>query len=230
MVTDALVVTVTQVIVFGHLFPLIGLPRELAAPIYVGVATNFAFYLGFVNATNISHDIEHGQLINYQLTLPLAKRWIIAKYVLSFIIENSLIITPIIVVATALIGGLQNIQAIFLILYPIMLAFFGLLFFMFGVRYEPRWLRLNVWPRRLIPLMFFSGIVSPWHTVYAFSPVVAYLMLLNPITYAADGMRSSLLATALCLPAWLCTSALILFAIPVLLLLNQSIKRRLDPV
>jgi len=231
MIIDSVSVVATQALVFGKLFPLMGMPPELAAPAYIGTATGFAIFLGFGHASNLTEDLERNRFFDYYLTLPISKHWVLARYIVSFAIENGIVVAPPLVIATGLLTGLRNANwPAFIVFYPFVLAFFGLLFLMFGMRYRPLWFRSNIWPRRLMPLIFFTCGISTWQAVHAFSPTIAYLMLLNPVTYAPEGMRSALLGGNAYLPVPVCIGALIMFSIPLVWLLNQSIQRRLDPV
>ena len=230
MVIDALFVTATQATIFLKLFPLLGMPPAFATPIYVGTSIGFVFFLGFASASALTEDLERNRFIDYYLTLPISRHWILAKYVVSFAIENSIIIAPLVIAVVGLsVGFKQTSWFYFLFFYPTTLSFLGLLFLMFGMRYKPLWFRSNIWPRRLLPMLFFNAGLSTWWNIYNFSPVIAYLMLLNPMSYASEGLRATLLEGNY-LPVWFCMGAFTLFALPIIWLLNKSIKTRLDPV
>jgi len=86
----------------------------------------------------------------------------------------------------------------------------------------------NIWTRILFPMWFLGGFQFTWKTVYHISPPLAYINLLNPLTYALEGGRAAALDPAQSLPYWLCIGALMLFTILFGYLGIQNLKKRLD--
>lgn len=59
------------------------------------------------------------------------------------------------------------------------------------------------------PLFLIGGHYFTWHLLYTKSPWCAYLLLLNPLVYACEGVRSALLYCPDSLPVSLCCGALL---------------------
>ncbi len=78
------------------------------------------------------------------------------------------------------------------------------------------------------PLFWIGGYYFTWHLLYVKSPWCAYLLLLNPLVYACEGMRSALLGDPHSLPVGWCCVALLLFTVVVGILAVRRMKKRVD--
>jgi len=226
---------IPKVITFGYLFPLLGMPTAFIPSLFIGAGFVFTFFIfGYSFAMPIAYGLPHGHIFNYQLTLPLPKRWLFAEYITYFVIETTLATAPLIIIGIILLGPLFTIVKtewfLFIITYLLTLILFGLLFLSACFIYEFTWFRDNFLPRRLSPLLNFSTIFFTWSAVKKFSPFVSKLLLLNPTIYATEGLRASLLGGNEHLP--------LIFSIPALFgwilfycwQLRRGIYKMLDPV
>lgn len=110
------------------------------------------------------------------------------------------------------------------------MIFWGIIFIGSAFAYTFDWFKANLWTRRIDFFYVMSSAFFPWQSVYEFSPNIAYIMLLNPITYAMEGMRTALFNTPTPLPLWVCFSMLIFFIIMASFWLHHSIHKRIDPI
>ncbi len=232
---DGLFLLIPEVITFGYLFPLLGMPTAFIPSLFIGAGFVFTFFiLGYGFVMPINYALPHGHIFNYQLTLPLPKRWLLAEYVTYFVIETTLVISPLIIVGIIILGPLFTIVKtqwfLFMITYLLSLVLFGLLFLSACFVYEFTWFRDNLWPRRLSPLFTFSTILFTWSAIKKFSPFISKILLLNPATYVTEGLRASLLGGHEHLS--------LIFSIPALFgwilfycwQLKRGVYKRLDPV
>ena len=67
---DGVILTGLNVLLFVYLFPAMGMPENLIAPIFLGSLLSMFFNLGFSLAVRIVLDIQYKRFIDYQLTLP----------------------------------------------------------------------------------------------------------------------------------------------------------------
>ncbi len=68
--------------------------------------------------------------------------------------------------------------------------------------------------RGWIELLFFTGgYFFTWHQLYTKSHVAGYFSLLNPLMYAAEGMRSAIFGNPESLPVWICCLMLLVFTV-----------------
>lgn len=233
---DSFIVLMVQVITFGYLFPLLGMPIIFIPPLYIGSIVSFIFFLSFGYGLRLVFDLKHNRFFEYHLILPLEKKWLFAAYLAAFVVETTTITLPIIIIGILLLGNHFILYTpawiLFAILYLLTMILFNLIFLTLSFRYEFDWFMQNVWPRRLTPLFCFSPIFFTWYSVYSFSPYCAYALLFNPITYVTEGLRAGLLAGSdyyyiPILPAIMVTGISSLLS---MWLLSLGIKKRLDPV
>ncbi len=234
MFIDCVVPLITQVLTFGHLFPLLGMPASMIAPVYLGSMLSLFLQLGFSTVMKIAFDLNHNRFIDYQITLPITKRWLFASYIVNHIIELALITIPLYVVGMLILHNQFDISHAnllgIIIMVSLMFVFFATFFYAIAFSFPLQWILENTWPRILVPLWWISGGLVMWKLVYAWWPVLAYIMLLSPFTYVSEGLRSSLLGNERFIHWQWCALALLLFIFLNILALRRGVKKRLDPV
>ncbi len=222
------------VILFGKLFPTMGIPAEMIAPLYLGSMCAQMLFLGNTMGFRNVYDIKYHRVIDYHITLPIPKRWLFASSIVYFVIESLIITLPLMTLGIIWLApqfhmAQPNFIA-FALVYLISLIFFGLMFLALSFYYEPNWFMENLWPRRISILLGLSPIFFLWKKVYAFSPKVALSMLISPLTYPVEGLRSTLLGSDNYIAWYLCIPAIIFFSYLATILLTVGVKKRLDPV
>lgn len=227
---DGLILTSSNALVFGYLFPSMGMNSALVAPVFVGTLVTMIFNLGFSLAARVVVDLEHNRFIDYQITLPLGSWGVLCSYIASFFIELIISISPLIVFGMmALSEALKwgNVNWLWFIpIYSISLLFVSVFFLALGLRYQYYWFFDNVWPRRLTPLVISGCIFIPWTTIARFSPLIGFVSLLNPVTYISEGLRSSLLGgTAYIAPQWCLLGVMIWLAFSLIFLAQSKNKQ-----
>jgi len=98
-IIDACIRLPIEVLNFGYFFPLLGMPQQLIAPLYLGMGfTLFLLFTGYSFSTTIMRLITPGNptILDYELTLPIPKTLIFGKYILSYMIEASIVNLPLI--------------------------------------------------------------------------------------------------------------------------------------
>jgi ABC-2 type transport system permease protein len=82
--------------------------------------------------------------------------------------------------------------------------------------------------RILFPMWFLGCYQFTWHMLYETNPTLAYLNLLNPVTYIVEGMRGSLDLNLPLLSYPVCVAATSIFIILFAWAGVRNFKRRLD--
>ena len=222
------------IIIYGFLFPLLGAPENVIAPLYCGNITLMFFGVGFAHAMRLQFDLKFSQFINYQMTLPAPKKWVMASYIVNLMVEGTLTILPIGAAGTILLGDKFSFAhtnwLAFACIFILILFFFATFFFACAFFFSFTWFMDNMWTRVLAPMLILSATLTIWQPVYNLSSIVGILFLFNPVTYAAEGLRTTLLDSQHYLPFWVCVTGLIIFSVFNIYLLDRGIKRRLDPV
>lgn len=233
-IIDGFVLVVSDVILFGYFLPLMGMSRELIAPLYIGTLIFILFFLGENLAIRHVFDLKYDRFIDYHITLPISKSWLFAHYIISFMIEALILSIPLLIAGFVLLPttnlsiDLPRIMAA-LALYLLVLLFFGIFFLYMSLSSSYEWFMDNLWPRVLSPLYSFGCTVFTWHQVYSISKPLALVCLLNPMTYISEGLRSLLIGGEF-IPAWICTLVVILSIFGCAFLLKNSVKTQLDPI
>lgn len=231
---DGMCLVGLQVIMYGYLFPEMGMKAHLIAPMYTSTIILMLFTIGFSQSLRMVFDIKFNRYVDYLITLPLPKRWLFSTYVFSFMLETFLTTLPLITIGIALLGKqfpVDQIQWVsFFAFYIFSLLFAAVFFLMLALSFPYQWYMDNIWPRLLSPLLCIGAIFFTWGGINNFSPRIAQLILINPFTYVAEGIRTGLLSGNEYLPFSWCVPAVSIALLVAIILLNRGIKNRLDPV
>lgn len=231
---DGIIFALLNMLLFIYLFPVIGMSADLIGPVFLGSLVSLFFNLGFSLSLRIVFDLKFRRFLDYQLTLPISLFWLFSSYVLAFFAELFMSTTPIIIFSLFILRTkIQLMHAnwlLFIIIYLLILLFFSILFLALGILYEYTWFLDNIWPRRLAPLLILGCVYVPWSKVYNLSSIIGSILLVNPITYVSEGLRSSLLGTNGYISPLLCITVLIASIVLSVMLLMYSVKKQLNPV
>lgn len=231
---DCFPVLVVQVITFGYLFPLMGMPQSMIAPAYLGSMIILFLQLGFTLTMKIGFDLEYNRFIDYQMTFPISIPWLFAAYTVNTMVEIAVVTIPLFTVGIAILHAYFIFSAInwfvVALMYLLVLTFFSTFFLAIGYTFNITWIMDNIWARILTPLWWFSAGLMVWKKVYAWSHATAYLMLASPMTYIAEGIRSAFLDNDLFIPWYMCASIITLCIGINCVCFMYGMKKRLDPV
>ncbi len=231
---NATVRVLVSVIEFGGLFPAMGVPHDLVAPLFIGAIAMQLLFQGMGFGIRTLFDLKFNRFIDYHMTLPLPKRWLFASYITYFCMEAAIVTLPLFSIGIILLSdAFQSISPnypLFIVIYMMTLIFNGLLFLGLSFYYQFDWFMQNLWPRRLTFLLMLSPLFFVWHKAREFSPKASLIMLASPLTYSAEGLRATLIGGTNYIPVHFCILGLgvsILFAIG---FAARGITNRLDPV
>lgn len=233
-ITNATVRVLVNVIEFGGLLPAMGVSHELIAPLFIGTVALQLLFQGMGFGLRIIFDIKFTRFIDYHMTLPLPKRWLFASYITYFCMESAIITLPLFTLGIILLGDSFKVIApsyvMFFVVYILTLIFNGILFLGLSLYYSFDWYMQNLWPRRLTFLLTLSPMFFVWYKAREFSPKIALIMLASPLTYSAEGLRSTLIGGPLYIPAHYCVIGLSVWIMLAVLFASRGINKRLDPV
>jgi hypothetical protein len=237
LLLDSLILLCIQVLNFGYFYPFLGLPTDYIAPLFIGTGiVEFLFQSGFAFSDELMEKIphKHTTIMEYHLTLPLPKWFLFAEYLVYFMIEKIIITLPLILGGIYLLGdrfaNATGNGLVFGLMYLLVVFFVGIFFMTMAFMYEYEWFKDNVWSRRLSWFFNFSAIYLLWHVVKNISPFFGIILLCNPFTHAAEGLRSALLGGPLYLPLSITVPTLCIASLICVRLLKSAIIKRLDPV
>lgn len=220
------------VVLFGYMLPQLGLSSEKIAPLYLGSALLMLLRLGFGIAAAHSFDLAHNQFINYQITLPVPKRWLFASYVMHFILKGTLIGLPVIVMGILILNNYFSIAHIhggaFIIMWILSLTLYAFLALCLAFGTSTTWFLDNAWPRCLSPLVCLSCVFFTWYSIHTIAPFLSKVILCSPLTYSVEGIRATLVPVGQFIAAPICFGVLLLWNIFLAYLLSYSLKQYRD--
>ena len=231
---DNLFILSVDILLFGWLLPLMGMPQDRIAPFFVSSIMLQMSILNMSIAKTRNYDLRFDRFINYQLTLPISKKWLFAEKIVFAVIEASTIIVP------AFFIGFLALRHRFIIvhtnwfaliaIYIFSLFVLALLYNYFAFAYSYQWFSNNLFIRRLGPMNTFSSGYVPWKVIAPVYPLLGWIALFSPVTYMGEGIRSAMIGSDAFLSLPFCFSMLFVFCLITMVLFTHVVKKRLDPV
>lgn len=231
LVNDAIIRPIFAALVFGYVFPRVALHAVNPGMLYIGnllyILTPLAYGL------NIDYllDIEREKSIEYKL-LVLPASYILWGRVLvtAILMMSGLLLSLPIAYAVGRMFDFSQVcwGALMSMAFMAALCVTSLtLCFMSGMKgtYQSRWF----WRRTVYPLVMFGGFYAPWTTMMHISPILGYLVLLNPFLYITEGLRSVFFGGTF-IPWYYCCCALLIFSILFVTLARYLLQKNIDYV
>lgn len=222
-IIDSLVFLFCTYIMLVKLFPQMGL-AHLSTSQFIGNFALLMIFTGFARLIHIKYTLKQTTFMEYYWSLPISKSWLIAQQITSIFLH--LLFTTVFIMAGLLtITSISNVLQ-FSSIYLISLIFISIMFSFFAFALDERWL----WDRVLTPMTAFGCIFFSLENLQKNTPFISTIILINPIIYISEGLRTSILANYNSISFYKCLIALIIFSIALLPLLTKAIKQKLDPV
>jgi ABC-2 type transport system permease protein len=225
---------IPNVIVSIYILPGLGISASYGVFILMGVISEQGLFTAISNIPGLLSDIEDSHAIYYYLSLPLYPWLLFVRYALSFAMSSfmmSCMLLPVCKILLWSVLDLSNFSLIkylvFFIVLQIFFGFFALLVTAYTksiTQYERAWVRI-VWP-----MIFFGGYQFPWRAMLDRLPYLAYLNLLNPITYCLEGFRAAVLGQEGYINFWICFGMLLLSTFITAIWGIRKFMQRLDCV
>jgi ABC-type polysaccharide/polyol phosphate export permease len=231
---DLLIMMSTNVIVFNYLMPYFGVKANYGFFIILGLIPALNFFDIVPKSINLIVDITSYKKISYILTLPLPSFLSIAAIPLSWAIQGCLYTILILPIAKIIFWNKFSFEnfsffkfIIAFILYNSMFGFFALyLASMIKSMKYVSW----IWARIVNPLFMLGGYFYSWKAVFSISHIAGYINLINPVMFATEAIRSSVLKSDEFIPYWLSILVMLIFTLIFAFLGIRKLKKRLDCV
>lgn len=219
-------------LVSAYIMPKLGVMGTYGAFMVATMCSTSGLFQAFGYIAEMLADFEGDKVINYTLTLPFPSWMVFVRlvifYTLSFMFLGCLVLP----IGKLMLWNSFSLTSIFYGKYLLMFIvsnIFYALFALWILSFVPSLnLMDRVWVRMIFPLWFLGCFQFSWTSLLQVSPVLAYLDLLNPITYVAEGMRAAILGQAGSLNFWFCLGSLILFSVVCGAHAMVRLKKRLD--
>jgi len=223
---------VQAAVAFGYVFPLMGMDKNYGALIILATFVYKCLYESYFQSSNMVADINNLRSIDFIFTLPVTPWMIVLKNIVYFMIRCFALCAPILLISKAILQDR----------FPLdqwspglsLVAFFATtLFFALFTVWLAGWVKdqlafEHVWVRFFDLLTTWGGFWFTWHTLYAFSPTLGYITLLNPFTLATEAIRASFFGLSSALAFWPCIGGLLLQAAMIGFIGYRKLKQRLD--
>ncbi len=212
-ILNGLIFSSLNTIVFAYIMPVAGL-KNFGPFILFSMTGTWGFFSTINNIAKLITDItDEGSNLTYELTLPIPQWMIFAKYALDNAYQAFIITLLILPIGKLLLWNQCSFEHFsFFKFYFILLVaciFFGFFSVLMSSLTENIYKLDNIWLRIIFPMWFLGCFQFSWKTLYSISPTLAYINLLNPLTYALEGSRAAALDPNLSLPYWPCVLALV---------------------
>ena len=229
---NMLIWVISNVAVNAYLMPYFGVNESYGPFMVAGTFATIGLFEIYPSAINLISDLQHDRLISYQLLLPLPSTLVFFRLILFYFFNMSIMQLMTLPLSTALVYQRINFNTIN-IGHLLAIVIIGNFFYASMTLYLATKVTIlekigNVWSRFLYPLWYLGCYHFSWKALYSVQPQLAYLNLLNPMTWLMEGLRSSFLGPKDFLSFWV---AIIVILCMFFLLSWRGIvnlKKRLD--
>ena len=231
-ITNSIIVMLFQIVMLHYFLPTMGMDQAFRVPLLLGNSLAMCFVLGFQAGMAHTADLQSSKLFAYHYALPASPFIVVVAKVLSIMLRCAALTIPIIFIGIGLLGGLNQLQVSLWIIpmFFMVLLFFALFFLLLSSYFHPEYYLDNLWPRFLGVMYTFGAVFFTWKRIYALSPKLALIFLLNPAVYCIEGMRGALLGGPEYLHPALCIAVLIFVNSILAWGVSRALVSRIDPV
>lgn len=229
---DNMLLFSTSVLVFAYFMPFLGLSNDFGVMIFASCFVVFSFFdsLGF--ASLIVMDLEGDRTIIHTMGVPMPSSFTLAQTAVSWALLRGLMTIIGLPLGKILLGSQLVLSAIsygkFFVAYVTIYLMFGF----FGLWLAALVRRLSnigsLFVRVGNPMFMFGAYMFTWATAFKLSPLIGYILLINPMVYANEAMRVSVVGQAGFLPFGLSVAILWIFTCFFAWHSIRTLKRRLD--
>ncbi len=222
------------IFVSGYLLQAFGLAHDFGAFQLAGIFASVGLFELYGNTAALVADIEGDRTIAYYFTLPSSIITVLLSYVCYYLIISMSMCFALLPFGKILLWNQLNLTNVswwrLLVFVTLVNIIWATLVFVFTA-YLPNIKKLGViWCRVIFPLWFLGGYQFSWLKTHAILPMFSYVMLINPVIYCTEGIRSVLLGAEGYLPFWLCCSVLTAIYLIISVWAFKALKKRLDLV
>lgn len=231
---DFFIYIALTVVVMAYLLTSLGIRADFGIFTAATLVATAGMFEVFPRTINILSDIMGNKVITYDLTLPLPSWLAVARIGITDAIRG--LFVGVFALPFGLLFVFQQFEwaKFSLVWFTLLLIANAFFFGFFGLFLASFVKKMNnigsIWMRIMFPLWTLGGFQFTWEILYAKSPVVAYVALLNPFLYTMEGMRAAVIGQPGSLPMWLCFSVTIGFTILCGYIGVRRMMKRLDAV
>lgn len=229
---DACVWSGTTLYISQYVLVKFGISSQFASFLILGNIASWGMFEVGSSISIILSDLQGANSLSYYLSLPVPSSWIFIRIGLMDAYKTFISTLPMIPIGKLILGNNILLSSInypkLIVSYILAHLFFGFLgLFVASITPSLEYLS-TVKMRILFPMWFLGCYQFTWHMLYETNPTLAYLNLLNPVTYIVEGMRGSLDLNLPLLSYPVCVAATSIFIILFAWAGVRNFKRRVD--
>jgi ABC-2 type transport system permease protein len=229
---DSAIWVSSVVLVVSYVFPALGMTTAFGPVYSVATIVSSSFFEVFYTTFSFTSDLERDSVIFYFFILPIPTYFVLLKNIVSFACRTTILSAPVLPLVKLILWNRLDLSHFSLVKFLILFVSMNLLFGSFSLFIASIIKGLNkmgsVWTRFLFPLWFFGGTQFSWETMTKAFPILGYILLLNPVIYATEGLRSAVLGTAVSIPFWICLINIWIFCLFFTFVGIVRLKKRFD--
>jgi len=222
----------TMILVFAYIMPAFGLTKSYGAFMVASMCSTAGLFQSFSYLAELVADIEGDRVISYCFTLPIPSWLVFIRLIIYYTISFMLLGILVLPAGKLMLWNSFSLAQVsfgkYVLIFLLTNIFYAILA-LWTASYVRSLLRMDsVWMRLIYPLWFLGCFQFSWKALREVSPVLAYIDLINPITYISEGTRAAILGQQGSLNFWWCVLALIVFIVLGGWNAIRRLKRRLD--
>lgn len=222
----------SMIIINRYLMPAFGLSTTYGNFILAGLVASAGLFEVFPSVVNLVADFEGDQIIHYHMTLPLPTYLVWLRLIMYFAISAGAIAIFVLPIGQVLLWNDFNIMQVDIVKFAIVFVMANMFYGVFTLWITSKVKNMgkisNVWMRFVFPVWFFGCFQFSWQVLFKTWPALAYINLLNPLTYSMEGFRAAILGQPGYLPFWHCMLMLFIFWLVFFYFSTKSLNKRLD--
>lgn len=229
---DMVIVFANNVLIFGYFMQGEGLSVQYGPFLLIAAIGSFGLIEIVGKVGLFLSDLEGERAISQLLIMPIRSELVFIYMGVFWAISSALLAVLLFPVGKILLWSRFDLLAIsygrLIVLFLTSSLFFGA-FALWLSSIVPGISGLNtLWLRYIVPLWMFGTYFFSWHDAYQVNPLIAYVLLINPIVYVMEGMRAAALGQEGYLPYWVSLLALWGFIFACTLHAIKRLKKILD--
>ncbi len=198
-IIDYFIWVVSQVLIFRYLMPHFGLSVQYSTFIMAGMCASGGLFQIFPTVVSMVSDFNNDRVVLWYLLTPVPSYLLFIRWALFCGFSAFIMGISVLPLGKLLLWDLFDLSKIqmmqFFLVFMCINIFFGC-FALWLVSFLKTTERVGtIWMRMMYPLWSFGCYNFSWKLLYASFPLVAYINLLNPLTYVMEGGRAALLGS-----------------------------------
>lgn len=224
----------STILVMGYLMQSFGLAKDFGVFQFASIFACTGMFELSGNVATLVADFEGDRIIAYYLTLPSSMVTVVSSYICYYLIISMSMSIALLPLGKLMLWKQLDLTGIawgklfgFMVVINLLWGFAACIL----AAYLPSLNRLEMLNNRIIfPMWFFGGFQFSWWATHTVAPLFSYMILLNPVIYATEGIRAVILGQRGYLPFWICFGVVFILCSVGFWWAVKALKRRLDLV